>query len=119
MITERLTGPGIPGEAPTTLQNRARWLGAWAVLAAALAAGCGEHDELPDITKQAVKYEDVPEDVRGAATKAIPGIKFSEAWKNLDKSAKLHSYEIRGKNPADGKTREVRVSPSGEILEKE
>jgi hypothetical protein len=81
--------------------------------------GCGEHDELPETTKQAVKYEEVPEDVRTAATKAIPGIKFTEAWKNLGPGGKLHSYEIRGKNAANGQTREVRVSLTGEILEKE
>jgi len=45
--------------------------------------GCGEHDELPEMTKQAVKFDDVPENVRTAATKAIPGVNFSEAWKNL------------------------------------
>jgi hypothetical protein len=81
--------------------------------------GCGERDELPEITKQAVKFDDVPENVRAAAKKAIPGVKFDEAWKNLAREGKLHSYEIRGKNAADGKTREVRVSLTGEILEME
>jgi hypothetical protein len=81
--------------------------------------GCGEHDELPDMTKQAVKFDDVPENVRTAATKAIPGVKLNEAWKNLERGGKFHSYEIRGKNAADGKTREVRVSTTGEILEME
>jgi hypothetical protein len=84
------------------------------------AAGCGrDHDELPEITKQAVKFDDVPENVRAAASKAIPGVKFNEAWKNLERGGKLHSYEIRGKNASDGKTREVRVSLTGEILETE
>ncbi len=81
--------------------------------------GCGDHDELPDITKQAVKFDDVPENVRTAASKAIPGVKLNEAWKNLERGGKLHSYEIRGKNASDGKTREVRVSLTGEILETE
>jgi len=82
-------------------------------------AGCGDHDEPPGLTKQAVKFDDVPENVRTAAKKAIPGINLNEAWKNLERGGKLHSYEIRGKNAADGKTREVRVSVSGEILEME
>ena len=51
--------------------------------------------------------------------KAVPEVKLDEAWKNLDGEGKLHSYEIRGRNPADGKIREVRVSVTGEILEKE
>ena len=81
--------------------------------------GCGDHDELPEMTKQAVKFDDVPENVRTAASKAIPGVNLNEAWKNLERGGKLHSYEIRGKNAADGKTREVRVSLTGEILETE
>ena len=81
--------------------------------------GCGEHDYPTGMTKQAVKFEDVPENVRAAAKKAIPGVTLNEAWKNLEREGKLHSYEIRGKNAADGKTREVRVSLTGEILETE
>ncbi len=53
-----------------------------------------------------------------AAKAKVPGVKFEEAWKNVDREGKLHSYEIRGKN-AKGKIREARVAPSGEILELE
>ncbi len=82
-------------------------------------SGCGDHDEPRGLTKQAVKFDEVPENVRKAAQKAIPAVKLNEAWKNLDPKGELHSYEIRGKNPADGKIREVRVSLTGEILEME
>jgi hypothetical protein len=81
--------------------------------------GCGDHDEPPGTTKQAVKFDEVPENVRAAASKAIPKVNFNEAWKNLDREGKLHSYEIRGKNPADGRIREARVSEEGKILEME
>jgi hypothetical protein len=81
--------------------------------------GCGDHDQLPEMTKQAVKFDEVPETVRTAASKAIPGVKLNEAWKNLERGGKLHSYEIRGKNTANGKTREVRISLTGEVLEME
>jgi hypothetical protein len=81
--------------------------------------GCGEHELPSGITKKAVKFDDVPETVRKAATKAIPGVDFQEAWQNLEREGKLHSYEIRGKNAANGKIREVRVSLTGEILEQE
>jgi hypothetical protein len=81
--------------------------------------GCGDHDLPPGITKSAVKFDEVPETVRAAAKKAIPGVDFKEAWKNLGSEGKLHSYEIRGKNADDGKIREVRVSLTGEILEME
>ena len=105
--------------------------GAWPRLARILAGsaffavvfvfqGCGgDHDAPPELTKEAVKFDDVPENVRTAASKAIPGVKFTEAWKNVGRERELHSYEIRGKNAADGKTREVRVSLKGEILEME
>jgi hypothetical protein len=89
------------------------------LLAVAAPAGCGDADALPDITKQAIAFDDVPAGVRDAARKAIPQVKFDEAWKNLGREGKLHSYEVRGRNPADGKIREVRVSVSGEILEQE
>jgi hypothetical protein len=81
--------------------------------------GCGDRDQPPVITKQVVQLDEIPPEVRDAARKAIPGVKFNEAWKNLDRKGMLHSYEIRGKNTADGKIREVRVSLSGEILESE
>ena len=93
-----------------------------AVVIAAVAfsfQGCGDHDLPPEMTKQAVKIDEVPENVRTAASKAIPGVDLNEAWKNLERGGKLHSYEIRGKNTADGKTREVRVSLTGEVLEME
>lgn len=91
-----------------------------ALLAASFSApGCGDPDLPPALTKQAVKVDDIPEPVRAAARNAIPGVNLNEAWKNLDREGKLHSYEIRGKNAADGKIREVRVSLTGAILEME
>jgi hypothetical protein len=93
----------------------------WAAVVAVIFGfqGCGDHDEPPEMTKQAIKIDEVPDTVRTAATKAIPGVKLNEAWKNLERGGRLHSYEIRGKNANDGKTREVRVSLTGEILETE
>ncbi len=98
----------------------ARIVTAWAFVAVVLGfCGCGDHDAPPEMIKQSVKFDDVPENVRTAATKAIPGVNLNEAWKNLERGGKLHSYEIRGKNATDGKTREVRVSLTGDILETE
>ncbi|HKI17523.1 MAG TPA: hypothetical protein VKA15_06570 [Isosphaeraceae bacterium] len=81
--------------------------------------GCGDREEPQGLTKQAVAIGDVPEDLRKAAQKAVPGVDLNEAWKNLDTTGTLHSYEIRGRNAADGKIREVRVSTDGKILETE
>jgi hypothetical protein len=81
--------------------------------------GCGDGDEPPGLTKQAITIGDVPEGLRKAAQKEIPEVELNEAWKNLDGTGKLHSYEIRGRRSADGKIREVRISTDGQILEKE
>ncbi len=35
--------------------------------------GCGDHDELPEITKQAVKFEEVPENVRTRRVRPFQG----------------------------------------------
>jgi hypothetical protein len=122
MTIEQLTGHEGPAYTAGSgaLPRLGRILKASAFVAVVFGfQGCGDHDEPPEMTKQAVKFDDVPANVRTAASKAIPGVNLNEAWKNLDRGGKLHSYEIRGKNAADGKTREVRVSLAGEILEME
>ena len=108
-----------PGSSLSARRTRRLLIALAASCAAAALGGCGEHDEPPGLTKQTVAFDDVPGPVRDAARKAVPGVKLDEAWKNLDRKGKLHSYEVRGRNPADGKIREVRVSLSGEILEME
>ncbi len=84
-----------------------------------LDAGCGDADLPPGLTKKAVAIDEVPDGLRAAARKAVPKVDFKEAWQNLDREGKLHSYEIRGRQSSDGKIREVRVSTTGEILESE
>src|SRR5260370_13998216 len=97
--------------------------GAAGVVAAALllqaSPGCGEHDEPPGTTKKAIALDKVPKAVNGAAARTLPGVKIGEAWENIDREGKLQSYEIRGRVPSSGKIREVRVDPSGKVLEVE
>jgi len=91
-----------------------------AVACCALAAALGCEEELPPgMTRKGVKLDEVPATVLDAARKAIPGVELKDAWQNLDAQGKLHSYEVRGRNPNNGKTREVRVSTTGAILESE
>jgi hypothetical protein len=117
--------PGRPGRGDSASRRgrRLRPIAIAPVLALAAAAGlggCGDRDEPPGMTKQAVAFEDVPAPIREAARKALPaGVNLNEAWKNLDRQGTLKSYEIRGRNPADGKVREVRVSLTGQIEEME
>ena len=122
MATEQLSRFGRVGKRAGSSSSPAfpRALKVAALSAALLSSpGCGDPDLPPALTKQAVKVDDVPEPVRTAARKAVPGVNLNEAWKNLDREGKLHSYEIRGKNAANGKIHEVRVSLTGEILETE
>ncbi len=84
-----------------------------------LLTGCGDTDLPASLTKKAIAIDQVPNTLRAAAKKEIPSVEFKEAWQNLDAQGKLHSYEIRGRQASDGKIREVRVSLTGEVLEKE
>jgi hypothetical protein len=81
--------------------------------------GCGDPDRPAGLTKQAVAINEVPEALKKAAKREVPGIDFSEAWQNRDSKGNLESYEIRGRQASSGKIREVRVSLTGEILESE
>jgi hypothetical protein len=123
MIIERATvHPDLSAKAtrrPITTTSRfstALVLGIWL---SGLVVGCGESDVPPGLTKKAVAFDEVPQTLRTAARKAVPGVDFKEAWQNLGDQGKLHSYEIRGRQFSDGKIREVRVSLAGEILESE
>jgi hypothetical protein len=90
-----------------------------AALVLALApAGCGEAEKEPEFARRATTVAEVPANVMDVAKKELPGVEFTDAWKNVDRDGKFHSYEIRG-HTTNGKIREVRVSPEGKVLEKE
>ena len=72
--------------------------------------GCGELFEQTEM----VALDKVPEPVMEAAKKKLPDVKFETAW--TEKKDDKIAYEVRGKDK-DGKTRDVKVSPSGDILE--
>ena len=60
----------------------------------------------------------MPEAVLGSARRELPGVKFEEAWKNLDRAGVVQSFEVRGRTD-NGKIREVRVALDGKVLETE
>lgn len=80
--------------------------------------GCGEEGVTPDTIRKSIPIAEVPEPVLKAAQKDMPDVTFTDAFQNLEKGVKLQSYEIKGRN-ATGKIREVGVSLTGEILERE
>ena len=72
--------------------------------------GCGEVFEKTEM----VPIENVPEAVMKVAQEKLPGVKFDTAWTEQDGNKTV--YEVRGKS-ADGKTRDIKVSPEGKVLE--
>ena len=75
-----------------------------------LVAGCGESFEKTEM----VPIEKVPEPVMKVAKEKLPDVKFDSAW--TEKVGDKTVYEVRGKS-ADGKTRDIKVSPDGKVLE--
>jgi hypothetical protein len=88
-----------------------RFLAALATVAL-LAAGCGRKSN-PD---PVVPLDQIPAPAMQAAKDELPGVTFEMAWKVKDESG--DAYEIRGKTKL-GKIREIRVSPTGKVLEVE
>ena len=73
-------------------------------------AGCGEVFEKTEM----VPVDKVPEAVMKVAKEKLPGVKFDTAWKEKDGDETV--YEVRGKS-SDGKTRDIKISPDGSVLE--
>ena len=73
-------------------------------------AGCGEVFEKSEM----VPVDKVPDAVMKVANEKLPGIKFDTAWKEKDGDKTV--YEVRGKS-SDGKTRDIKISPDGSVLE--
>lgn len=77
-----------------------------AMLALLLALGCGTE---PAAT--AIKVEDVPENLMKVAKEKLPEVTFDQALKRAD-----GTYEIRGKDKR-GKSRDIDMTASGEVIE--
>ena len=72
--------------------------------------GCGEGLEKTEM----VPIDKVPEVVLKVAKEKLPNVKFDTAWTEKDGAKTV--YEVRGKS-ADGKTRDIKVSSDGTVLE--
>lgn len=91
------------------------------ILGLAALVGCEKEENEGLFDRVTVDMAAVPPKVMETARKEWPGVNFTDAWTNHEKGKKeVHSYEIRGKDPQTGKSREVRVSTDGgKVLEKE
>ena len=75
-----------------------------------LIAGCSESFEKTEM----IPIDKVPEQVLSVAKEKLPGVKFDSAWS--EKEGGKVFYEVRGKS-ADGKTRDIKVSSDGKVME--
>jgi multidrug efflux pump subunit AcrA (membrane-fusion protein) len=80
------------------------------VAIAAMTFGCGKKLDQPET----ITLDKVPASVMEAAKKELPKVTFESAW--IEKEKGEVAYEVRGRDAA-GKTRDVKVSTSGKILE--
>lgn len=82
------------------------------VLALALAGGCGGGERYDRDVK--VPLEEVPAAALKVARERLPDVDFAEAWKVPDEGEP--TFEVRGQAD-DGKTRDIKVTASGKVLE--
>lgn len=73
-------------------------------------SGCTEPLEETEM----VPIENVPEPIMKVAEEKLPGVNFDTAW--IEKEGEETFFEVRGKT-ADGKTRDIKVSPAGKVME--
>lgn len=79
-------------------------------LVTVLVSGCSETYEKTEM----VPVDKVPEAVMSVAHEKLPDVKFDTAW--IENEGGEIFYEVRGKS-GDGKTRDIKVSPDGKVLE--
>lgn len=75
-------------------------------------SGCSEKLESVEM----VPLEKLPRPVMTTAKEELPDVKFDTAWKEHEKENGEDVFEVRGKT-SSGKTRDIKVSASGTVLE--
>ena len=71
--------------------------------------GCGKHEQT-----EMVPIDKVPDAVMKVAKEKLPDVNFDTAWTESEGGKTF--YEVRGKSK-DGKTRDIKVSTEGKVIE--
>ena len=87
-----------------------RSLGAAFLIAAFLLAGC-QRQEGTAPKSEYISLKSVPENVMKTAREKLPDVTFEKAWKT-----RKGNWEVQGKQ-ANGKVRDIQVTPAGEVVE--
>ena len=82
------------------------------IAAVLISVGCGKEVEKVEM----VPLDKLPQPVMATAKEKLPDVKFDTAWKENEKENGEDVFEVRGKMPS-GKTRDVKVTASGKVLE--
>lgn len=85
------------------------WFGGFLLL---VTSGCGEILEPTEM----VPIEKLPDPVLKTAQEKLPDVKFDTAWKEHEQEDGEEVFEVRGKTKS-GKTRDIKVTASGKVLE--
>ena len=85
-----------------------------------VAAGCGGEEREMGQKRTPLPLSEVPENIRKIAEAEHKDSKLTEpAFKKFKKDGTFISYEIRAKNPQNGKVNEVGIAPDGTVVDRE
>ena len=89
------------------------------VLALLVLAGCGGEQGAAGYTKVTIPLDQVPENIRKIAEAEMKDSTLQDAFKKSKKDGTFVSYEVRAKNPKNGKINEVGIAPDGTVVDRE
>lgn len=84
------------------------------VVGSVWAAGCGTPAPVAP-APDGIALEAIPAAVMALAREKLPGVDFERAWVEKEDDGEL-AYEIRGRTE-EGRTREIKISASGRVIE--
>ncbi len=74
---------------------------------------CGSPEPIAKVP-DSIALDKIPAEILAEARNQLPGVEFEQAW--IEQEDGKTAYEIRGRDD-QGKTREVKLSATGELIE--